>query len=116
MPTWTEVETAFLLKNHPDLSYQVIANHLGRTRGSVRRKMETLKNRPQPRGRGGKPGARPGEAHHKAVLTEADVREIRRKYAEGGHSHFSIWQDYIDRVSALSTISSIIMRKTWKHV
>lgn len=56
-----------------------------------------------------RPGRTPGEAHHRARLTEADVRAIRsssdrqcdlvRRY---GVSQATIWQ--------------IIKRQTWKHV
>jgi hypothetical protein len=54
-----------------------------------------------------------GEAHPVAKLTDAIVREIRRRYAAGeGDSvsmarEFGVWQ---------STIYNVITRKTWKHV
>ena len=54
-----------------------------------------------------------GEAvgHHK--LTENEVREIRRRYAQGNTSHSKLAQEFnIGR----SNIGTILNRITWKHV
>lgn len=54
-----------------------------------------------------------GIEHPKAVLTEEDVREIRRIFGTGEYSMKQLAQLYA--VSA-SNVSGIIKRKTWKHV
>ncbi len=112
---WNEEETAFLVDNWPELSYGKIGAELGKSRNVVANKMYRLRN---PKHSDNRPGARPGEGHHGAKLTEAHVREIRAKYAAGGRSHFSIGEEYypLTGVEALSTISAIIMRKTWRHI
>lgn len=119
MTPWTAEETRFLLDNHPELSFSKIGLSLGRSRKSVSRKMDRIR-KPEPSRRppGGKPGAKPGEAHHKAKLTEDMVRDMRRKYAEGGYTHFSLWQEYyeIAGIESTATISAILTRKNWKHV
>ena len=113
MTTWTQAEVDFI-ENNPELSYLGVAEALGRTRGSVRRKVERMRN---PELKGTKPGARPGEAHHKAKLTEALVREIRQRYAAGGISMFSLWEEYQDVVDVgLGTFTGALTRRTWKHI
>lgn len=54
-----------------------------------------------------------GEDHHKSVLCESQVREIRRCYAAGEASIGYIADEY--NVSR-STIWDIIQRKNWKGV
>lgn len=54
-----------------------------------------------------------GEGHGLAKLTEETVREIRRRYAEGGVSQ----QRLADECGVNQTkISDVILRKTWRHV
>ena len=53
-----------------------------------------------------------GEANGSAKLTEAKVRTIRQSYTEGISSYILARQYNVAR----HTISSIINRKTWKHV
>lgn len=57
-------------------------------------------------------GAGKGEQHHRAVLTDDDVRSIRRRF-EAGTPMRQMAVEY--RVSAVS-IWSVIRRKTWKHI
>ena len=53
-----------------------------------------------------------GENHGNSKLTDGDVREIRRR-ASIGETHPSIAKDFpIER----GPISSIVRRKSWKHV
>ena len=54
-----------------------------------------------------------GERHHRAKLTEADVRDIRRRYAAGGVT--------LDELAAefgvgMANIYMITSRRSWKHV
>lgn len=61
-----------------------------------------------------KRGRRPvGEAAKQSSLTEADVRNIRRRYAEGGIMYKELAAVY---GIAPGNISAIVKRKTWKHV
>jgi len=53
-----------------------------------------------------------GEKHGYSKLTEDDVREIRRLYA-GGRFHREIAEEY---GIALSHVSRICNRKSWKHI
>lgn len=61
----------------------------------------------------GRNGQLKGSAKPCAKLTEVDVLSIRKRYAAGGISQwdladeFGLWQ---------STISSILLGKTWRHV
>ena len=54
-----------------------------------------------------------GSANKNAKLTEDVVREIRRRYAQGGISQQALADEY--GVSQ-SKISDAIHRKTWAHV
>jgi hypothetical protein len=54
-----------------------------------------------------------GERHCMAKLTEADVRAIRVRYANGGVSYAYLGRDY--GVSA-QVIGGIINRLSWRHV
>lgn len=63
------------------------------------------------KGRGSKVRAR-GEAVGQAVLTERDVREIRRR-AASGEQHTSIARDF---GVTKNNIGHIVRRRTWKHV
>lgn len=48
-----------------------------------------------------------------AKLTEAQVIEIRQKYAQGSVTHMELASEYgLDR----SSVSSIIRRRTWSHI
>ncbi len=53
-----------------------------------------------------------GEGHYRAKLTECDVRAIRSRYANGEK------QPSLARAYGMeqTTISSIVRRKSWKHV
>lgn len=54
-----------------------------------------------------------GEKHGSAKLTEALVREIRRRYAAGGVSQRTLGHDVgVSR----PTITMIVQRKAWSHV
>jgi hypothetical protein len=64
------------------------------------------------KGRGSRVGPR-GEAHGHAKLTEAQVREIRDRYAAKGVTHDRLAKDY--GVSS-ELIGLIVRRKIWKHV
>jgi hypothetical protein len=54
-----------------------------------------------------------GEAHVNAKLTADDVREIRRRYAEGGVAYKQLAEAFA--VTA-SVIGLIVRRKSWRHV
>lgn len=54
-----------------------------------------------------------GSRHHKAKLSEQDVRDIRAWYATGNTSFWKICLKYdLDT----KTVYCLIHRKTWKHV
>lgn len=55
-----------------------------------------------------------GESHHKAKLTEEDVREIRRRRADG-ETIESIWLSF-PHVESYSTIGYAARGSTWRHV
>lgn len=59
--------------------------------------------------------ARKGAHHHKAKLTENDVRDIRRRYDDGEKLE-SIWHSYPQIDNCWGTLWSVAKRKTWKHV
>ncbi len=54
-----------------------------------------------------------GEKNHQSRLTEDDVREIRRKYREGGVSQRALAAEFgvVQR-----TIATVVNRITWTHV
>lgn len=54
-----------------------------------------------------------GERHHRAKLTEPDVRDIRLRYADGGIRQSDLALEY---GVPQSTISQIVLRKIWAHV
>jgi len=54
-----------------------------------------------------------GSKNKSSKLTEEDVLEIRNLYSEGNESHRSLARKY--RV-AKGNITSILNRKTWKHI
>lgn len=58
--------------------------------------------------------ARRGEAHHKAKITDDDVREIRRLRA-AGLSYTQI-TDAIDWKIDVSTVRFVVKGLTWRHV
>lgn len=58
------------------------------------------------------PGRAIGERHPAAVLTEETVREIRAAYASG-ESQVSLGKRYGLRQSS---VSRVVLRKSWKHV
>lgn len=57
--------------------------------------------------------AKQGSAHHKAKLTEDDVRDIRSRYAAGGVSYMDLAVEY---GLPQSNIGYIVKRQTWRHV
>lgn len=58
-------------------------------------------------------GGRRGESHRSAKLTEADVLDIRERYAAGGVEQRDLADEYgVHRVQ----IGSILRGQTWKHV
>lgn len=56
---------------------------------------------------------RKGEDKGRAILTEAQVREIRTKYANGGISYQKLGVEYGVKKS---TINFIISRRNWSHI
>lgn len=54
-----------------------------------------------------------GESHGQNVLTEDQVRLIRRRYAEGGVTQTELGNEY---GVAQGHISSIVLRRTWRHI
>jgi len=54
-----------------------------------------------------------GEKHPSVKLTEAQVREIRNKYANGGITYKQLALEY---GVSLQQISHIILRKLWRHI
>lgn len=54
-----------------------------------------------------------GEKHGRSVLTENDVREIRRLYAQGGVTYEALGKRYGVHYT---TILYAVTRKTWKHI
>lgn len=54
-----------------------------------------------------------GSTHHHAVLTEAQVIEIRRKYVRRIVTYSALASEY---GVAKSTIAGIIERKAWQHI
>jgi hypothetical protein len=54
-----------------------------------------------------------GEDHHRALVTEGDVRQMRDLYEKGGHTLAEIGAQYGIH---LSTVHMIVRRRTWKHV
>ncbi len=54
-----------------------------------------------------------GEKQHSAKLTERSIKEIRRRYASGTETTYSLASEF--KVSQV-TISCVIRRKTWRHV
>jgi hypothetical protein len=54
-----------------------------------------------------------GDDHCCAKLTEAKVREIRRRYAAGGVTQAALAAEY---GVGYGGIQGVISRKTWKHV
>lgn len=65
-------------------------------------------------GRTTKPEATPrGVEHGNAILTDTQVRQIRRRYASGGFTQHRLSELYSISQGA---ISQIISRKSWKHL
>ena len=62
----------------------------------------------------GKGGGNIGEKNNHSKLTEAQVKEIRAKYAAGGTSYKQLAKEY--NVKDKSNIGDIINRKGWKHI
>ena len=54
-----------------------------------------------------------GSRHGAAKLTEADVREIRRRYAKGRETFAALGHAF--SVSP-QTVSGIVHRRSWQHV
>jgi hypothetical protein len=60
-----------------------------------------------------RPGRLPGERHHQARLTEAQVLDIRARYAAGNVSQPALARMF---GVALGTINFILQRQTWRHI
>lgn len=56
--------------------------------------------------------AKLGEEHHLAVLCEEDVRDIRRRRAQG-ETYLSLAMAF---VVSEGTIGPIVRNKTWRHL
>ena len=54
-----------------------------------------------------------GENHGSSILTEKDVLEIRRRYAEGGVLQRELAEEFGVKAG---TIGGIINRRRWKHI
>ncbi len=54
-----------------------------------------------------------GEGNGRALLTEAQVLEIRKRYAAGSITYLRLAEDY---PVTFSTIHRIVKRRLWKHV
>ena len=55
----------------------------------------------------------PGDAHWNAKLTEADVRAMRARYAEGGITFSDLGREYgVGKANA----RHVVRRLSWKHV
>lgn len=52
-------------------------------------------------------------ARQKTVLTEFDVRELRKRYAEGGTSYKELANE---KAVSLATVAHAVVRRTWKWV
>lgn len=52
-----------------------------------------------------------GEKHHKSKVTESEVQEIRRRYAQGGISQRKLGKQY--GISG-DAVNKIVNFKTWK--
>lgn len=63
--------------------------------------------------RKGRRGRAQGEASGRAKLTEKQVREIRKRYAEGGVTYRSLAKEY---VIGREMIGCIVRYKNWKHL
>jgi hypothetical protein len=61
----------------------------------------------------GRAGVLVGSAHPNAVVTEQQVREIRRRYAAGGVTHAQLATEYS---ASKPTIGAICRRRNWTHV
>lgn len=65
------------------------------------------------RGRKRPEAGSPGERNPAAILTETEVRSIRRRHAKGG----ATYADLAERHGvAASTVAAIIQRKTWRDL
>jgi hypothetical protein len=51
--------------------------------------------------------------HRKTKLTEADVRDIRRRYAAGGTSHATLAREYAINKA---TVTRILHRAKWRYL
>jgi DNA-binding MarR family transcriptional regulator len=58
-------------------------------------------------------GSARGTQLRKSLLTEADVRSMRLRYAQGGISQEKLAAEFGIRQTA---VSAIVRRKTWRHV
>lgn len=61
----------------------------------------------------GRGNAASGKRVSSAILTEASVLEIRKRYAEGGITQVALGREYgVDS----RTISQVVTRRNWSHV
>ena len=54
-----------------------------------------------------------GESHPKAKLTEAAVRDIRRRYRPGRYTYAELAEKY---GVTLQLIAKVVHRQAWSHV
>ncbi len=88
----------------PDHLFLGTAAHNSADMVAKRRQARGKRTRPETRAR--------GERHHKAKITAADVRDIRRLYAEGVSQ-----RTLADRYAlAHSNVFAIVTRRSWRHV
>lgn len=56
---------------------------------------------------------RRGEKHHRAKLTEAQAREIKRRFTAGGYTHRQLAEEY---GVTTNTVGMLVRGITWKHL
>jgi len=54
-----------------------------------------------------------GQRHHRAFLTEKEVKEIKDKYRSGKYMQIQLAEEY---VVARHHITKIVNGKLWKHI
>lgn len=54
-----------------------------------------------------------GQRHHRATITESQVRDILRRFDEGSATQVELAREY---GIARDTVHNVVRRKTWKHL
>ncbi len=106
-----EIPEGFLVCHHCDNPLCVRPSHLflGTSEDNARERDEKGRGL---RGRKRPEAGSPGERNPAAILTETEVRSIRRRRSKG-----ATYAELAERHGvALSTIAAIVQRKTWRNV